>query len=132
MITAIIEKNENNFFMVSSNDEVCDCFFSGYGASVQEAKDDFMKSIQEMRELSIEEGKDFPDNIEVVFNYDIPSFFNFFDFINISKFAERAGINSSKMRQYKSGMCCASEQTTKKILETAHALGLELQKIEFS
>ena len=35
--------------------------------------------------------------------YDLPSFFNDFDFINVSKFAQYAGINESKMRQYKSG-----------------------------
>lgn len=128
-ITAIIERNESNYFMISSTDEICDCSFGGYGYSVKEAKDDFMKCINEMKEISLEEGKDFPNDIEVVFKYDIPSFFNFFDFINISKFASRAGINESKMRQYKTGTAFASEATTKKIMDTINQIGMEFQAV---
>lgn len=128
-LTAIIERNEENYYMVSSDCEICDCIFGGYGHSVKEAKEDFMNSIEEMREISVEEGKDFPDNIDVEFKYDVPSFFNFFDFINISKFAARAGINESKMRQYKIGSAFASEATTKKIMETINQIALELQAV---
>ena len=129
VITAIIERNETNYYMISSVDEICDCSFGGYGYSVQEAKSDFFKCIEEIRELSLEDSKDFPEDIKVVFKYDIPSFFNFFDFINVSKFASRAGINESKMRQYKSGLATASESTARKIMETAREIGLELQSV---
>lgn len=129
VVTAIIERNETNYYMISSEEEICGCSFGGYGYSVQEAKDDFFKCIEEMRELSKGDSEDFPDDIEVVFRYDIPSFFNFFDFINVSKFAVRAGINESKMRQYKSGLSAASEQTAKKIEQTAREIGLELQSV---
>ena len=129
VVTAIIERNETNYYMISSADEICDCVFAGYGYSVQEAKNDFFKCVEEMRELSLGDSKEFPDEIEVVFKYDIPSFFNFFDFINVSKFAARAGINKSKMRQYKSGLATASEPTARKIMETAREIGLELQSV---
>ena len=128
-VIGLIEKNDNNYFMISSEDEVCDCCFGGYGYSVKEAKDDFMKCIDEMREISLEEGKDFPKDIDVEFKYDIPSFFNFFDFINITKFAAKAGINESKMRQYKTGAAFASEATTNRIMETIKEIGAELQAV---
>lgn len=128
-ITAIVEQNENKYFMISSESEICDCILGGYGYSVKEAKDDFMKCIEEMREISLADGKDFPENIEVEFTYDIPSFFNFFDFINISKFAAKAGINESKMRQYKVGKAFASEATTRKIIDTITQITTELQAV---
>lgn len=129
LLTAIIERNENNYYQISCEQEIADCCFGGYGYSVQEAKADFMESIREMREISQEEGKEFPTDIEVVYKYDIPSFFNMFDFINISKFAVKAGINESKMRQYKTGSALASEATTRKIMETINQIGTELTAV---
>lgn len=128
-INAVIEKNEKNYYQISSEDELFDCCFGGYGYSVVEAKEDFAKSIQEAIEIAKEEGYDVSNvkEISVEYKYDIQSFFNYFDWINISRFAKMAGINESKMRQYKSGLAYASERTTTKILKTIQAIGAELQ-----
>ena len=102
----------------------------GYGSSVEEAKADFFESIKEAKEMIIEEGKVLPDGadaIDVVFKYDLQSFFNYFDWINVSQFAKKVGINESKMRQYKNGLAFAGESTTKKILDTIKNIGAELQ-----
>lgn len=128
-ITATVEKNDNNFYAITSADVVAGCHFGGYGYSVQEAKQDFMEGIEESLETAKELGKDVPvsaSDIEVEFRYDIPSFFNCFDWINISAFAKQAGINESKMRAYKSGLATASEKTVKKILTTVKAMGAAL------
>lgn len=131
-INAIIEKNENNYYQISSDDELFDCCFGGYGYSVAEAKEDFAKSIQEAIDMAKEDGHDVPDNliIQVEYKYDIQSFFDYFDWINISQFAKKAGINESKMRQYKSGLAYASEKTTAKILKTIQTIGAELQSAQ--
>lgn len=131
-INAIIEKNENNYYQISSDDELFDCCFGGYGYSVAEAKEDFAKSIQEAIDMAKEDGRDVPDNliIQVEYKYDIQSFFDYFDWINISQFAKKAGINESKMRQYKSGLAYASEKTTAKILKTIQTIGAELQSAQ--
>ena len=94
-IRALVEKNDNNFYAITTEQAVVGNYFAGYGYSVQEAKADYMESVREMLEMSKEEGKDVPDveDIKVDFRYDIPSFFNFFDWINISAFAKQAGIN---------------------------------------
>lgn len=128
-ITATVEKNDNNFYAITSADVVAGCHFGGYGYSVQEAKQDFMEGIEESLETAKELGKDVPvsaSDIEVEFRYDIPSFFNCFDWINISAFAKQAGINESKMRAYKSGLATASEKTVKKMLSTVKAMGAAL------
>lgn len=117
-VTAIIEKNSDNFFSIYTEEDIPNCGFGGYGESVTEARDDYMTSIEEMREIAREEGREFPENIEVEFRYDIPSFFNYFDWINISAFAKQAGINESKMRAYKAGIASASEKTLNKIRAT--------------
>ncbi|MCD8269734.1 MAG: pilus assembly protein HicB [Parabacteroides sp.] len=129
-ITAIIERNDNNYYQISSDAELMRCCFGGYGYSVSEAKEDFLKSIDEAKEIIAERGEVIPEkdsHIEVSFKYDIPSFFNYFDWINVSQFAKKAGINESKMRQYKAGLAFASESTTKKILKAVKEIGLELQ-----
>ena len=51
---------------------------------------------------------------------------NYFDFINVSKFAEYVGINESKMRAYKSGVSYPGEKTTSKIFKAVKEIGKEL------
>ena len=41
IINAIIEKNENNYYQISSDDELFGSCFGGYGYSLEEAKADF-------------------------------------------------------------------------------------------
>lgn len=128
-IIRIIERNENNYYQISSNDELCNCCFGGYGYSVEEAKADFMKSIEEAKEIIAERGETLPaeaKEINVEFKYDLPSFFDCFEWINASKFAKRAGINES---QYKSGIASASEATMRKVMGTARQMGKELSAV---
>lgn len=128
-ITAIVEKNDNGFYAITSDDVIAGCHFGGYGFSAKEAKEDFMEGINESLETARELGKDVQisaTDIEVEFRYDIPSFFNYFDFINVTQFAKKAGINESKMRAYKSGAASASEKTMQKILSTIKSIGSEL------
>lgn len=128
-IVATIERNDNKYYQISSDDEIMGHCFGGYGYSVAEAKADFLKSIEEARQMIVEDGLTVPadaEQVEIEFRYDIPSFFNYFDWINISAFAKQAGINESKMRAYKSGLATASENTLEKILATVKAMGAAL------
>lgn len=125
-LIAVIEKSEDSFYQISTDTLVCGCSIGGYGHSASEAKKDFFECMAEMKELSIEEGKEWPEKIDVEFAYDIPSLFNHFDCINVSRFAQTVGINRSKMRAYRNGLCNASEKTTAKIVEGLKTLGEEL------
>ena len=90
----------------------------------------FEKKCAKSKEMITEEGKPLSNEVEhidVTFKYDLQSFFNYFDWINVSQFAKKAGINESKMRQYKNGLAFAGESTTKKILDTIKNIGAELQ-----
>ena len=116
-ILAIIEKGTDGLYSIYSDDMLLNHGLGGYGSSVEEAKADFMESIKEAKEMIVEEGNVLPDevgHIDVTFKYDLQSFFNYFDWINVSQFAKKAGINESKMRQYKNGLAFAGESTTRR------------------
>ena len=127
-ILAIVERGSDGLYSVYSNDHFGNSYFGGYGDSVEKAKTDFIESIKEAINEQLTETGNAPklEDICVEYRYDIPSFFNFFDFINVSKFAEYVGINESKMRAYKSGVAYPGERTTKKIVDAAHAIAAEL------
>ena len=127
-IQAIVERGSDGLYSVYSNDHFGNSYFGGYGDSVDKAKEDFYESIKEAIKEQLSETGIAPklEEVSIEYRYDIPSFFNFFDFINVSKFAEYAGINESKMRAYKSGISFPGEKTTKKIIKAVHAIAAEL------
>ena len=127
-IVAIIEKGSDGFFSIHSDDHFGNSYFGGFGDSVAKAKEDFRTSISEAIQEQISEGCPVLDESEIVveYHYDIPSFFNFFDFFNVSKFAEFAGINESKMRAYKSGASYPGEKAMTKIYRAVKTISTEL------
>lgn len=127
-ILAVIEKSKDGLYSSYSEDSIGRSYFGGFGDSVSEVKEDFVASVKEALEEQRQQGKDVPafEDIVIEYRYDIPSFFNFFDYINVSRFAEYAGINESKMRAYKSGSAYPGEKTTGKIMRAIKAIGSEL------
>jgi len=128
-ITAIIEKGKDNRFSVYSDAMIGDFGLCGYGDNVDDAKADFEAVIKEAQDDYVREHGELPkkyEQISVTYKYDLMAFFNYFDWINITKFAQEAGINESKMRQYKSGSAFAGERTTSKIQAAVKRLGAEL------
>lgn len=128
-ITAIIEKGPDGRYAITSAQSFGKNHFGGYGDTIEDAKADFRECVKDCRELAIADGDIVPEEYQVTFRYDIPSFFEDFDFINASRFAQYAGINESKMRQYKSGVAFPGEKTTKKILNAIHRIGSELSSV---
>ena len=127
-VKAVVEKGSDGLFSVYSGDHFGNSYFGGFGDSVAKAKEDFLVSIRESINEQASEGKEVPnfEDVSVEYRYDIPSFFDFFDFINVSRFAQFAGINESKMRAYKSGVSFPGEKTTQKIIDAAHEIAAEL------
>lgn len=80
-------------FSVRSEQHFGNIYLGGFGTSVAEAKQDFQDSVTE----AMNETGSFSIP-EILFSYDLPSFFNEFDYINASKFARSVHINESKMR----------------------------------
>ncbi len=127
---ALIEKGKDGSFGIYTPD--MNATIIGEGATVAEAKSDFENSLQEVLSAYKESGEELPaelQDIEFEYKYDIASVFDYFDFINVSKFAKWAGINPTLMRQYKSCKTYISESQAAKIESALHHIGKELSAV---
>jgi len=104
----------------------------GQGNTVSETKEDFNNSVKEVLASYTDVGKSIPaelQDVEFEFRYDIASLFNYYKFINVTRFAQEAGINASLMRQYKSGNQYISENQVLKIEAALHKIAREFAEI---
>lgn len=102
----------------------------GDGATAEEAKADFMRALEECRQVSPED-KDINQDMEFTYKYDIQAFFKEFSFLNATDIARRAGINPSLMRQYTSGVKSAGEKTYNKLNACLSNIKNDLQAAVF-
>ncbi len=123
--------SNDGLFSVYSDAKIGVSFLGGYGNTAQEAKDDFMKSIDEAIEECDAEGIEhpLPDQIKVNFIYDLSAFLCEFDWLNMSKLANYLGVNSSQLRYYKKKGAYASNAQRQKIENGLHALALRLSEV---
>ena len=129
--TALIERGKDGTFGIFTPD--INHTIIGDGNTVEEAKADFENSVREMILSYTETDREIPNelkDIQFIYKYDIASMFNYYDWINVSKFAQKAGINPSLMRQYRMGKIYISENQINKIENTLHSLGNELTTIK--
>ena len=131
--TALIEKGKDGTFGVYTPD--LQHTIIGEGKTVADAKSDFENSIKEVFASYTETGKKIPtelQGVEFEYKYDIASLFNYYNFINVSKFAQMVGINASLMRQYKSGKQYISENQISKIEDALHKMANEIGAIKLT
>ena len=73
-VLAIIEKGTDGFYSIYSDTTLLNHGLGGYGSSEEEAKADFMQSIEEAKDMIAEAGEPIPndaESIQVEFKYDI-------------------------------------------------------------
>jgi len=129
--TALIERGKDGTFGIFTPD--INSTIIGEGNTVEEAKADFENSVREIFQYYEEDGIEIPDelkDVQFVYKYDIASMFNYYNWINVSKFARKAGVNPSLMRQYKRGKTYISDNQKGKIESVLHSLGNELAAIK--
>lgn len=114
-ITVIVETEKDGFgcFMLDNPKEVTGLI--GDGKTARKAIDDFLISYEEEKQWCREQGKEEPQ-LEFEFVFDIGAFFSYYC-INVTAFAQYAGINPSLLRQYACGLKSPSKQTIKKLCE---------------
>lgn len=105
---------------------------TGTGKTVNEAKEDFFNSVEEVKGLLQDEGEEIPDSLmsEPVFHFDISTLLEYYDVINVSAFSRMTGISDSLMRQYKRGNTYISETQLARIEEGIHKIGKELLELK--
>ena len=105
-IEIVIEKSDNNLLWgrVNYNDNL----IVDSGDSVSELENKLKVLLRDFEGVDI-------DSVEFVNTYDVYALFKKFDFLKISSIADYAGINSSLLRQYASGVKNPGEKQVKKI-----------------
>lgn len=126
----VIELASGGGFSCYMKEPMPDYALFGYGNSAQEAKEDMLSAYHEITAMLKEEGKEVAP-LEFEYHYDMKSFFDYFNFLNVSKVAERAGINPSLMRKYTSGVAKAGEGQYLKLQKAVRAFAHELQTASF-
>jgi len=66
------------------------------------------------------------------FEFDLPSFFEFYKEINASALGKRVGIHKSLLSEYVNGKRKPSEKQVQKILRGIKAIGRELSELELA
>ncbi len=73
-----------------------------------------------------------PEQVDFDYYYDMHSFFEVFDCINISKFANYANIHPGLMRQYASGVKRPALKQVRKIESALTRLSHEIEKVSIN
>ena len=132
MTVAIEKQNDGTYIAYNMG---CDKFTAiGSGVTIAEAKDDFFNSIEEMKDIYLENGDAVPMELleEPVFKFDLASFFEYYSFINVTAFAKMLGINDSLMRQYKKGNTYISNSQLEKIQTFVNRMGVDFQNLRLA
>ena len=126
----ILEKQENEYWVTVK--ELPGCYASG--STIKEAINNAKDALTEHISGLLEIGDKIPemfinDSYEYQIKYDLQTLFERFNVINKTVLAEKAGINSSLLRQYSSGLAFASEKQKIKIENAIHEIGSGLLEV---
>jgi predicted RNase H-like HicB family nuclease len=130
---AIIEKGKDGTFDVNLEYRE-DLTFGllGQGNTVEEAIEDFYVSRDEIKEYYQETGKEFPENLEFEFRYDMASFLDSYsDKISLAGLGRLTGINPKQLSHYLTRKRNPSPKTVKKIEAALHEFGKEISQVHF-
>lgn len=126
----IVEQTNDGYFSCFVKEEIPYIGLLGYGDSSETAIDNLIEFYRQSKIELAAEGKILPE-LDFVVHYDMPSFFNRFNFLNQSKIAERAGINPSLMRKYTSGVANAGRKQYEKLHAAVQSLAKEMLAASF-
>lgn len=108
---------------------------ASYGNTLAELKSNVEQAYADYYELAVDLKEDYVVNLEkkpdFIYLLNLKNIFHLLPEVKVSNIAEKANINPSLLRQYKTGKAKASEEQAKKVLEAMHELGKELLSVSF-
>lgn len=126
----VVEQTKEGDFSCFIEEDIPYLGLLGYGSSSEEAINSLIDFYNQSKEELRAEGKIVPE-LKFIIHYDMPSFFNRFNFLNQSKIAEKAGINPSLMRKYTSGVARAGQKQYDKLHAAVQTLATEMLAAAF-
>lgn len=112
-IKVIVETGKDLFSCFMVGEDAGLTGLHGDGKTARKAIDDFCLCCAEEKQYCQEQGKEMP-NLDFEFIFDIGAFFSYY-MINVTAFAEYAGMNASLLRQYACGLKSPTKNTIGKI-----------------
>lgn len=127
----LIERDKSGYSAYIPEDYGLPYGISGDGKTVQEAKDDFMKAYDEMRDFFKKQKLDFPE-VSFEFSFDIPSFLAYYsDRLSLAGLERITGVAQGQLSHYVTGRRSPSPKTVEKIQKALNEFGAELSHLSF-
>lgn len=108
---------------------------ASYGSTLAELKENLQQAYTDHYELAVELEEDYTEELDpqpsFTYMLNLKNIFHLLPEVKVSSIAQKAKINPSLLRQYKTGKTEASEEQAKKVLKAMHELGEELLSISF-
>lgn len=116
-VKAIIETGKDLDYDIYTDDESLDFMLLGQGKSIEEAKSDFLKCKEEMKQEFVAAGKSFDfDNLDFEYVFDTVSFLKYSPF-TLTGLSKATGINCKQLSHYVTGYRKPSPKTILRIQE---------------
>ncbi len=110
----------------SASCRVADSFIACAADSFTELKIEMLKALN----FTFIEGANYRSD-DLLFEFDLESFFDFYKVINAKALSERIGMNQSLLAQYIRGIKKPSPAQKKRILHGVQQIGRELTEVRF-
>ena len=110
--------NDNVWGIIHYGDDL----LTTVGKNIKELKANFNEQFEDFYQLDRKK-------ISYKVLYELSTFFEQFDFLNLAAIARKAGINDALMRQYKAGIKYPSEKQVSKIEVAIHELLNEVKDV---
>lgn len=122
-IKFVVEKTKTGYSAYSENYNA-----STTATTYKKLKSNMLDSVNLLLE---HQGKKVATDSDITVKFNLQTFFELFNGVNILAISEKYNLNNSLISQYKSGEKFPSEHQARKIINTIKAYGKELSEIDF-
>lgn len=130
-INVVVERGIDSTYSAYIADDNCEFGCIGEGNSVEETIRDFTLAVEEMKEVYLEQGKEFPE-VEFNYIYDMASFLNYYAYaFTLAGLARITGVNQGQLSHYVTGHRRPSRSTVEKIENSLHEFADEIGQLKF-
>lgn len=114
-VTVTFEAQSDKSYSCIVNEKFDKFGLIGYGDTARAAEGDVYVALAELKERL---GSDEVPQIEITRrSFDVPSFFSYYPYFNITQLAKFAGLNATQVRQYASGVRKPTKQKLSQLNE---------------
>lgn len=122
-VTFVVLKEDSGY---SATAKLKNSFIASEGDTFDELKNNCLEALNLAKSKS---AKSY--HLEnLIFKFDVGSFFYFYRVINVKALSERIGMNQSLLSQYINGQKKPSSKQINKILTAVHQIGKELSEVQ--